>query len=86
MEQYLRATRAKEYGLVSMLEDDGVRDWKHMATALRQLPQQAQPSQVVVPGLMDGLTNINRLVDQAIDAAPARTPRPRMRLASRLAR
>lgn len=86
MEQYLRATRAKEYGLVSMLEDDGTRDWKQMATALRQLPQQALPSQVVVPGLMDGLANINRLVDQAIDAAPARTPRPRLRLASRRAR
>jgi predicted glycosyltransferase len=86
MEQYLRATRAKEYGLVSMLEDDGVRDWKQMATALRQLPQQALPSQVVLPGLMDGLTNINRLVDQTIDAAPARTPRPRLRLASRRAR
>ena len=83
MEQYLRATRAKEYGLVSMLEDDGTRDWKQMATALRQLPQQAQPSQVVVPGLMDGLANINRLVDQTIDAAPVRVPRPRMRLASR---
>jgi predicted glycosyltransferase len=86
MEQYLRATRAKEYGLVSMLEDDGVRDWKQMATALRQLPQQALPSQVVLPGLMDGLANINRLVDQTIDAAPVRTPRPRLRLASRRAR
>jgi predicted glycosyltransferase len=86
MEQYLRATRAKEYGLVSMLEDDGNRDWKSMATALRQLPQQALPSQVVLPGLMDGLSNINRLVDQTIDAAPARTPRPRLRLASRRAR
>jgi len=86
MEQYLRATRAKEYGLVSMLEDDGERDWKQMATALRQLPQQALPSQVVVPGLMDGLANINRLVDQAIDTAPVRTPRPRLRLASRRAR
>lgn len=86
MEQYLRATRAKEYGLVSMLEDDGVRDWKQMATALRQLPQQALPSQVVLPGLMDGLANINRLVDQTIDNAPVRTPRPRLRLASRRAR
>jgi predicted glycosyltransferase len=86
MEQYLRATRAKEYGLVSMLEDDGTRDWKQMATALRQLPQQALPSQVVLPGLMDGLANINRLVDQTIDAAPVRVPRPRMRLASRRAR
>ena len=86
MEQYLRATRAKEYGLVSMLEDDGTRDWKQMATALRQVPQQALPSQVVLPGLMDGLANINRLVDQTIDAAPMRTPRPRLRLASRRAR
>ncbi|GAB2177649.1 glycosyltransferase family protein [Dongia sp. agr-C8] len=86
MEQYLRATRAKEYGLVSMLEDDGTRDWKQMATALRQLPQQALPSQVVLPGLMDGLANINRLVDQTIDNAPVRTPRPRLRLASRRAR
>jgi predicted glycosyltransferase len=86
MEQYLRATRAKEYGLVSMLEDDGTRDWKQMATALRQLPQQALPSQVVVPGLLDGLANINRLVDQTIEAAPLRTPRPRLRLASRRAR
>jgi predicted glycosyltransferase len=86
MEQYLRATRAKEYGLASMLEDDGSRDWRSMATALRQLPQQALPSQVVVPGLLDGLGNINRLVDQTIDQAPVRTPRPRVRLASRLAR
>jgi predicted glycosyltransferase len=86
MEQYLRAARAEEFGLISMLEDDGVRDWRAMATALRQLPQQALPSQVVVPGLMDGLGNINRLVDQAIDQGPVRTPRPRVRLASRRAR
>jgi predicted glycosyltransferase len=86
MEQYLRAARAKEYGLVSMLEDDGAREWHQMATALRQLPQQALPSQVVLPGLLDGLGNINRLVDQTIDQAPVRTPRPRMRLASQRAR
>jgi len=77
MEQYLRATRAKEFGLVSMLEDDGERDWKAMATALRQLPQQALPSQVVVPGLLDGLGNINRLVDQTVEHSPVRAPRSR---------
>jgi predicted glycosyltransferase len=77
MEQYLRATRAKEFGLVSMLEDDGERDWHLMATALRQLPQQALPSQVVVPGLLDGLGNINRLVDQTVEQAPPRAPRTR---------
>jgi len=66
MEQYLRAAKAKELGLSSMLEDDGVRDWKAMATALRQLPQQALPSEVVVPGLLDGLDNVNRLVQQSL--------------------
>lgn len=66
MEQYLRAARAKELGLSSMLEDDGVRDWKAMATALRQLPQQALPSEVVVPGLLDGLESVNRLVQQSL--------------------
>jgi predicted glycosyltransferase len=77
MEQYLRATRAKEFGLISMLEDDGDRDWRQMATALRQLPQQALPSQVVVPGLLDGLANINRLVDQIVEQSPVRALRTR---------
>jgi predicted glycosyltransferase len=66
MEQYLRAAKAKELGLSSMLEDDGIRDWKAMATALRQLPQQALPAEVVVPGLLDGLDNVNRLVQQSL--------------------
>jgi predicted glycosyltransferase len=86
MEQYLRATRAKEFGLVSMLEDDGDRDWRQMATALRQLPQQALPSQVVVPGLLDGLGNINRLVDQTVEQAPVRAPRSRPTFGRRRAR
>jgi len=29
------------------------------------LPQQSLPSEVVVPGLLDGLRNVNRLVDIA---------------------
>ena len=33
----------------------------------RQLPQQALPSDVVVPGLMDGLENLNRLVQHAVE-------------------
>ena len=67
MEQFIRAKRAEELGLSSMLTDDDVRDWKRMATALRQLPQQALPSDVVVPGLMDGLENLNRLVNHAVE-------------------
>lgn len=61
LEQYIRAARAQEMGLVQMLTDDGRPDPRVMATALRQLPQQSLPSQVVVPGLLDGLDSVNRL-------------------------
>tara|TARA_R110000868_G_scaffold6363_5_gene36098 strand:+ start:1449 stop:2669 length:1221 start_codon:yes stop_codon:yes gene_type:complete len=61
MEQFIRADRAQELGLLRMLTDDGIRDARDMATALRHLPQQNRPSDVVVPGLLDGLPNVNRL-------------------------
>jgi predicted glycosyltransferase len=64
MEQYIRAARAQELGLVSMLTDDNQHDPRVMATALRQLPQQKLPSQVVVPGLLDGQRNVFRLADR----------------------
>ncbi|MCH9019599.1 MAG: hypothetical protein IIA73_04455 [Proteobacteria bacterium] len=61
-EQLIRATRATDLGLISMLIDDGRRDPHTMATALRRLPQQRPPSAVVIPGLLDGFVNVNRLV------------------------
>ncbi len=64
MEQFLRARRAQELGLVRMLEDDGVRDARAMATALRTLPQQSRPSERVVPGLLDGTQNVVKLTRQ----------------------
>ncbi len=73
-EQYIRASRAQEMGLVRMLENDGKRDPRVMATALRHLPQQDLPSAVVVPGLLDGLENVNRLVTQML-ARPTAQPR-----------
>jgi len=63
-EQLIRAQRAAELGLVKCLVNDGVRDATQMATAMRHLPQQRRPSQIVVPGLLDGLTNVNRLADR----------------------
>lgn len=69
-EQMIRTARAQDLGLIKMLVDDGVRDPWRMATALRHLPQQARPSDVVVPGLLDGLTSVNRLVGRCIAAAP----------------
>ena len=85
LEQFLRASRMQEMGLIKMLMPDspGIldnpqEDWKIMATALRHLPQQSLPSEVVVPGLLDGLRNVDRLVDIA-----AGRRRAKMRLVER---
>jgi predicted glycosyltransferase len=61
LEQYIRATRAAELGLIGVLIDDGVRSGEAMGTALKQLCQQKKPSEIVIPGLLDGLVNVNRL-------------------------
>jgi predicted glycosyltransferase len=82
MEQAIRAARAEELGLARMLPEDGPHDPRVMATALRQLPQQRRPSEVVVPGLLDGLANVNRLVDHWL----ARGRQPQLRLAARKSR
>ena len=73
LEQFIRASRSQEFGLVKMLVheapynlDFNSPDWRPMATALRHLPQQALPSEVILPGLLDGLDNVNRLTDIAI--------------------
>jgi predicted glycosyltransferase len=60
-------------GLLSVLVDDDRREAKTMATALRHLPQQRTPGPVVVPGLLDGLPNVARLVRQALAET---SPRP----------
>ena len=64
LEQYIRASRAQELGLLSMLNYDTDPDPKTMAAALCQLTQQNPPSEIILPGLLDGLKNINRLVNQ----------------------
>ena len=69
MEQFIRASRAEELGLVRMLEPERAGDAAHMARALRALAEQARPSQVVVPGLLEGLDNIRRLVSLWTDDA-----------------
>ncbi|HXI36129.1 MAG TPA: glycosyltransferase, partial [Burkholderiales bacterium] len=69
LEQHIRASRAAQIGLVSMLSDDGNYDPAVMAAALRALPRQNRPSEVVVPGLLEGLTNVSRLVAPWIEPA-----------------
>ena len=73
LEQTIRAARAQELGLVAMLDPNGGRDALAMATALRQLTQQQRPSDVVVPGLLDGLPNLSRLAGRIL--ANARSQR-----------
>ena len=74
-EQFIRAQGARQLGLSNMLADDGMRDPAKMATALRQLPQQGLPSDVVIPGLLDGLPNVGKLVARHL-RQPARRPMP----------
>ena len=78
-EQFIRASRAQELGLVRMLNDDGEYDPEIMARALRALPGQRRPSKVVVPGLLEGLDNVNRLAAPWLGrtgSAPERIRRP----------
>src|ERR1700722_14489649 len=67
LEQFIRAQRAAELGLVAMLADENARDPVKMAAALVQLTQQAPPSAVVVPGLLDGMSNVNKLARKWLD-------------------
>lgn len=62
LEQRIRASRAQEFGLAKLLINDGKRDPAKMAAALRAMPKQNLPSEVVVPGLLEGLFNVNRLM------------------------
>ncbi|MFO1079809.1 MAG: glycosyltransferase [Reyranellaceae bacterium] len=73
LEQFIRARAARNVGLVEMLDAERGRDPHAMATALRHLPQQGLPSDVVVPGLLDGLPNVWRLVAKQL-AHPPRGP------------
>jgi predicted glycosyltransferase len=74
-EQLIRAMRAQEFKLLSVLPDDDRRSARTMATALRHLPQQPVPSAAIMPGLLDGLPNVTRLV-RRVFAEPRRFGQP----------
>ncbi len=74
LEQHIRAVEAERLGLARILSDDGAsRDPLRMAEALRSLAKQPRPSQVIVPGLMDGLERIRDRFAAMLDA-PLRQP------------
>lgn len=71
-EQLIRAIEAERLGLLRMLvEGEGGRDPGLMADALKRLPHQARPSQVVIPGLLDGLDAIRARFAAALGATSA---------------
>lgn len=78
LEQFIRASRAEELGLVRMLVPDEESDPHRMAAAIRALPDQPKPSHVHVPGLLDGLSAVNALVDQYLGHPPARRSESRL--------
>ena len=79
LEQYIRAQRAAELGLVAVLFDDDGHDPRTMAAALLQLAQQPRPSAVVIPGLLDGMASVNRLAMKWLGAGRAPRWRPEAR-------
>lgn len=63
LEQFIRASRAEELGLASMLVDDLDGAPEPMAVALRKLPWRKRPSGVLMPGLLAGHETIAKRVD-----------------------
>ena len=74
MEQFIRASRAQELGLVRMFNPGLPDPARRMAAALRALPGQSRPSDVYMPGLLDGLEIIDALVGEGLARGPARGP------------
>jgi len=72
-EQLIRATRAQDLCLLSMLHPEQAADPDIMVDALRRLPQQPLPSEVASPALLDGLETIGDDVGEIFSAG--RIPR-----------
>ena len=69
LEQHIRAVAAERLGLVRMLaEERAARDPRRMAKALRALPHQPRPSDVTIPGLLDGLDVIRARFAESLEA------------------
>ena len=64
LEQWIRAKRAEELGLVRMIDEwrDGLAP-EAMIRAIRDLPDQPLPSQSIQDGLLDGLDYVTRRVE-----------------------
>lgn len=73
LEQWIRASRAEELGLVRMLDEsrDGLTP-EAMIAAIRALPDQPLPSQAIGDGLLDGLDYVTDRVDALLNGEQER--------------
>ncbi|MFC4172036.1 glycosyltransferase family protein [Microvirga sp. GCM10011540] len=70
LEQYIRAVEAERLGLVRMLSDyEEPRTPERMTEALRGLSSQPRPSEVVIPGLLDGLDRVQERLKALAETA-----------------
>lgn len=69
LEQWIRASRAEELGLIRMLDEnrDGMTP-ASMIAAIRALPNQPVPSQSITSGLLDGLDYVTNRVATLLGA------------------
>lgn len=73
LEQWIRASRAEELGLVRMLDEtrDGMTT-QAMIDAIRNLPTQSKPSQAGADGLLDGLEVVIKRAEILMQGAAGR--------------
>lgn len=75
LEQYIRAVEAERLGLVRMLSDyREPRTPERMAEALRNLASQPRPSEVTVPGLLEGLDRVQERLKALLEPTPQDKP------------
>jgi predicted glycosyltransferase len=75
LEQYIRAVEAERLGLVRMLSDyKEPATPERMAAALRALCSQPRPSEVTIPGLLDGLDRVRERLTVLTESRPRFAP------------
>ncbi len=67
MEQFVRATRASELGLVSMLHPDEAQDPQKLAAAFRRLPDQPLPSAANALSMLGGIEAVGDRVAELVE-------------------
>lgn len=75
LEQWIRASRAEDLGLIRMLDEkrDGMTP-QSMIAAIRNLPDQPLPSKAMTDGLLDGLDYVTRRVATLLSSRTDQAP------------